>query len=74
MERLHRLSLLPILIGPALAQISFPNCSTGWEWASIPRFLSIDCTPVSDCDAMLSVIQHLESKPVQHCRMLGGFV
>jgi len=33
MGRLHRLSLLSILIGPALAQISFPNCSTGWEWS-----------------------------------------
>jgi len=33
MGRLHRLSFLLILIGPALAQLSYPNCSAGWEWS-----------------------------------------
>ena len=48
MGRLHRLSFLLILIGPALAQLSYPNCSAGWEWVSFSKFSSIGPTPVSD--------------------------
>jgi len=33
MGRLHRLSFLSVLIGPAFAQITYPNCSAGWEWS-----------------------------------------
>jgi len=32
MGRLHRLSFLLILIGPIYAQISYPDCSAGWDW------------------------------------------
>jgi len=33
MGRLHRLSFISVLIGHAFAQVTYPNCSAGWEWS-----------------------------------------
>ncbi|KAH9983813.1 hypothetical protein BJV74DRAFT_595309 [Russula compacta] len=33
MRRFHVAVLLPILVGPAFAQLSYPNCSAGWNWS-----------------------------------------
>ena len=48
MGRLHRLYFLTVLIGPAIAQITYPNCTAGWEWVSIPHFPCIGPILVSD--------------------------
>lgn len=76
MGRLHRLSFLSVLIGPAFGQITYPNCSAGWEWVSISRILYI--SPLRSfpivTQSRSQVVQHLGSKPVQRRRIPRGLV
>ena len=74
MGRLHSLYFLLILIGPALAQVTYPNCSAGWEWVSVSTFSVYWLPPYLIVVPLPQVVQHFESKPVQRCRILGGFV
>jgi hypothetical protein len=75
MGRLHRLSFLSILIGPIYAQISYPDCSSGWDWVSLRyRIFRIFILLQFLILALQQDEQYLESKPVQGCRILGGLM
>jgi|SRR6266850_299695 len=55
MRRLHWAFILSMLTtGPVLAQISYPNCSAGWEWVSFSKFLYIGAIPAPDHGPILS--------------------
>jgi hypothetical protein len=49
MRRLHRAFILSIFTaGPVLAQLSYPNCSAGWEWVSLSKILYLGAIPAPD--------------------------
>jgi hypothetical protein len=48
MGRLRWVSFLSILTGLALAQVTYPNCSSGWEWVGVSNFLYIGAILVPD--------------------------
>jgi hypothetical protein len=73
MGRLRWVSSLLILtgLGPALAQVTYPNCSSGWEWVGVSNFLYIGAIFVPDRGPILPVVQQFKAKPMQRGSILG---
>jgi len=70
MGRLHNLFFLLILIGPALAQITYPNCSAGWEW-SYNTLNQNPCQVAASLEALCNGGQ-FNIQPLPSGRMYGG--